>query len=467
MSLILGANAWIRLAREVRVFETDVERDHVTLGRGIRAPVLEVWRREGEGKALQLIDAANTEEADILIRWVWLEAPPDDPHGSRIPADILAPLKPGSPVHHRSHTSEGTKVVSTALYALAPDGRPGAVELSEDLDTESAYIRDTVLQTVIATALLILTTALVVITSGAVLVDAPVRKLIDKARRIGSGDLEGPVTVGSSDEMEELAREINAMCENLRRAQAELSTETEARLRAMRQVRQADRLMTVGQLAAGLAHELGTPIQIVQMRTRMIERGEVDPEDVTENARLIAAQTERMSHIIRQLLDFARPRAPLKVRTDLSALVTRTASLLEPIARKQGKSIDVISASPTLATVDPDQFQQVLTNLLLNALHASRSGGCVRVDVTRNSDEAVLRVSDDGDGIAPDALVHLFEPFFTTKPHGEGTGLGLSVAHGIVQEHGGRIEVESPPGQGATFRIHLSIAPETNTGENP
>ena len=174
-----------------------------------------------------------------------------------------------------------------------------------------------------------------------------------------------------------------------------------------------------------------------------------------------------MTVIIRQLLDFARPRALEPGDEDLATLARSAVALVAPLARKRDVVLVVDAPEPVGARVDRGQLQQVLLNLLSNALHATAADGSVRVAV----DEVVarspggaegrfarLRVEDTGAGIAPEHLPHVFEPFFTTKDVGEGTGLGLSVSHGIVRDHGGWVEARSELGRGTTFEVYLPRA---------
>jgi signal transduction histidine kinase len=224
----------------------------------------------------------------------------------------------------------------------------------------------------------------------------------------------------------------------------------------------------VGKLGAGMAHELGTPLNVAWAHANMIARGEVAGAEVVESAKVIAEQSHQMTAIIRQLLDFARPRSVVKVPTDLVALARKTLSFLEPMAQKRSVKLGGLDRRDSLVTeVDPDQVQQVLTNLVVNAIQATGPGGSVEIVV---ADKVVqpppdrggapgkwhcIEVRDTGVGIAPDDLLQLFEPFFTTKSVGEGTGLGLSVAWGIVRECGGWIEVQSQVGKGSCFAVFL------------
>jgi two-component system NtrC family sensor kinase len=299
-----------------------------------------------------------------------------------------------------------------------------------------------------------------------------VHQLVEKVRRIGTGDLSGPVALARRDELGELAVAINQMCDALAAATEATQREAAARVAAVEQLRHADRLTTVGKLASGLAHELGTPLNIVGGRGAMIAAGEATGEEVFENARIIVEQTERMTQIIRQLLDFARRRPVDKARTDLREMAAETATLLRPMADKRGVQIVVASGGGAgQAVADSGQIQQVIINLLVNAIQATDRGGTVTVTLHDESADrspergeprptVCLDVTDTGQGMDPETAARIFDPFFTTKDVGEGTGLGLSIAYGIVRDHGGWIDVKSQPGRGTTMRMHLPQEPE-------
>jgi signal transduction histidine kinase len=199
----------------------------------------------------------------------------------------------------------------------------------------------------------------------------------------------------------------------------------------------------------------------------MIEDGEVEGEEVRESARIIVEQTRKMTTIIRRLLDFARRGEASRRRQDVAAPVARAAGLLDSMARKAGLTLHVAPAEPLEADIDESQIEQVITNLVVNAIHATPSGGTVDVDVARAEAPppaggtprpwAVVRVADSGRGMDDATRARIFEPFFTTKEVGEGTGLGLSVVWGIVADHGGFIDVASAPDAGATFTVHLPL----------
>jgi two-component system NtrC family sensor kinase len=251
------------------------------------------------------------------------------------------------------------------------------------------------------------------------------------------------------------------MCERL-------SDESAAREQATEQLRHADRLTTVGKLASGLAHELGTPLNVVQGRAKLIADHEVEGQEVEDSARIVVEQAERMTALIRQLLDFARPRPLHKAPVNVATLAGRVCQLVATIARTANVTLDPPAADETLRiAADDGQLTQVLTNLVVNGIQATPPGGTVAITARVvaqapppyvGSDEEswmAIEVRDTGTGLDEATRARVFEPFYTTKEIGEGTGLGLSVSWGLVREHGGWIDVVSTPGNGSTFTVYL------------
>lgn len=246
-----------------------------------------------------------------------------------------------------------------------------------------------------------------------------------------------------------------------------------ARAAMAEQVRTVEQLAQVGQLAASVAHEVNNPLQIIADQAGLIEDVLAEATDGSQTAALreavgrIRAQVRRTAGITRRLLGFARPMPPSVVPTALAAAVTETLELLAPEAARRGVRIERAD-DPTLPPIplDPLQLQQVLLNLLHNALDAVGTGGRVWVKTRREGQTAVLEVADDGPGLAPEVLSHLFEPFFSTKPKGKGTGLGLYVVHDLVARAGGRITAANRPEGGACFTVHLPL-PTPGAGGTP
>ena len=344
-----------------------------------------------------------------------------------------------------------------------------ALEVAESLADEERYIRSSVLNNAFALCALVFIISAIAIVLGYWFVGRPMSHLTEKARRVGAGDLTGPLVLRQRDEIAEFAVEMNAMCDRLAEAHDRIGMETKERIAAIEQLRHAERLMTVGQLASGLAHELGTPLNVVLGRARMILAGDASAQECSDNARIIADQATKMTALIRQLLDFARPRGRPAFKLSISrGVAAQTVELLAPLAEKRRVKLGVTPGHDSM-TVDADaaQIQQALTNLVVNAIQSMPNGGKIGLSLgARNVRPPAdhpgkeqmypyVEVMDEGAGIAPENLRRIFEPFFSTKDVGEGTGLGLSVTYGIIRDHGGWIHVNSTVGAGSTFTIYI------------
>ena len=340
-----------------------------------------------------------------------------------------------------------------------------------------------------ATAMIVLSLGFVLLAALAVsvfvhrLVYRPLRDLEAGARRISAGDLAQPIPVRGDDEFGRLATSFNAMTEALRRSQQELQrwNETlerrvEERSRALRKAQaeavRGEKLASVGLLAAGIAHELNNPLTGVLTFTSLLRKKLPDGSADAEDLDLVIRETKRCAAIIRRLLDFAREKAPEKKFADLNRLVQDTAHIVRQSAQLQDIELrlDLDPALPPV-WVDANMIEQVVMNMLVNAQHAIAQKGRITIRTQRapepRSPEAgapavpmvEISIADTGCGIAEKDLPRIFDPFFTSKPVGAGTGLGLSVSHGIVRSHGGLIEVDSRLGEGTTFRVYLPLQP--------
>jgi signal transduction histidine kinase len=310
-------------------------------------------------------------------------------------------------------------------------------------------------------------------------VSKPLRRLLEGIDAVGHGDLSRVILAQRDDEIGTIAGRFNAMTGSLREAREEGERGAQARLALEARLRQSEKLATIGQMAAEIAHEVGTPLNVIGGRSRALTRkagagaegGELAAE-VKKNAGIITGEVERITKIIRQVLDFSRKRGPTLTRVHLGGVVAEALEFLGETIRRQGIVLDVRTMpAPPEVPGDPDQIQQVCLNLLTNAIHAMPNGGTLQVraervvrrkgglDLAAPAEYAMLVVSDSGPGIPAVDRDRIFEPFFTTKDEGQGTGLGLAVSHGIIKDHDGWIEVETPTGGGAVFRVYLPCVP--------
>jgi signal transduction histidine kinase len=261
---------------------------------------------------------------------------------------------------------------------------------------------------------------------------------------------EGPFLKEERSLIDAVARQLALILE---RRQAE-----EDRFRLQDQLRHADRLATVGQLAAGVAHELNEPLGNILGFAQLAQKQRGLPEPAVQDLAKIVATCLHARQIIGSLMLFSRQMPPQKAKLNLNAVVEEGLCLLEPRCSRGGITV-VRHLSPDLPeiTADASQLRQVLVDLAVNAIHAMPGGGELWVATGSSGGHVVLTVQDNGIGMSEEVLKEIFIPFFTTKDVDEGTGLGLPVVHGIVTSHGGTIHVESAPGQGARFDVVLPV----------
>ncbi|MFY2562452.1 sensor histidine kinase [Corallococcus terminator] len=471
---VIAGLQFIQVRRELERSALDMQHDHRLLGHTLAGALGKAWQLAGEREALTILNQSNSYQGQVHLRWVWLDGGPGTPSLIGFPPRLLATLRQGLDGSMVDPSPEPGLLHSYTPVRIGP--RFGAIEITESLGEERQHVFVTVVGTIVATGTITFAFFIAAMAMGRKLVGEPVDELVQLANRFGQGDLTARVrlpTKRRGDEITTLADAMNRMGEQLEETRSRLSAETVARLSAVEHLRHADRLTTVGKLASGVAHELGTPLNVVMGRAKMISSGEAEGEEVGECARIINQQAQHMTGIIRQLLDFARRRAPHRAPEDVRELVDRSLSLLKPMASK--KSITLVDDVPpgVMLEADGGQVQQVLTNLVMNALQAMNKPGTVRIHATptratpptdvggAESSYVRVDVEDEGGGIPPDVLGHVFEPFFTTKDVGEGTGLGLSVSYGLIRDHGGWIAVRSKLGRGSCFSIYLPSGGDT------
>lgn len=469
IGLVFALDAVLSVRSHLALFEGDLRRDERLLGGALSPAVSDAWRDRGPDQALALVRKVDRSRDGIAIRLVFLDAAPGEPHAPRAPRHALASALRDRTVTQVRADRQGDQLHFTYVPLDLPSERPVALEMSESLAEERSYLVGRVASSLTTAGVMFVACAAVAWGLGIRMVGRPIAQLVEKSRRIAAGDFSHPLELRGSDELTQLADEMNGMAASLDAAARKVAAESTARIAALEQLRHADRLTTVGKLAAGLAHELGTPLNVVSGRAGMIASGELEGrEQIRHAARVIQEQADRVTRIVRQLLDFARRRGADKRVTALAPIAQRSAALLEPLAWRRGVRLELHAPeTPIRVDADPEQIQQVLLNLILNAVHASPSGAAVRLELAARANPpptappflvgpcAELRISDDGSGIPAERLHSIFDPFFTTKPVGEGTGLGLAVAHGIVAEHGGWIEVWSELGRGSRFAVWL------------
>lgn len=468
--ILIAIDGFISVKRAVRMFENDMKSDADVIVRVMRPMLEDEWATNGAEHARRIIEEANREDQLLRFRWVWLDAAEDDPLRPQIPLANLDPVKRGSDVWITGLGHDGREHLFTYTPLSRQGERPAALELAESIAPIDDFAHSIRGRAVTLGAISAVLGAGVVFSLGLFMVGRPLHAIMGKVRRVGAGDLDNPLVVRGHDELRELATSVNSMCDGLAEARERVRAETIERIKAIEQLRHADRLATVGTLASGVAHELGTPLNVVSIRAGLIAKGSHLPDDVQESAEIIRAQTTRMTTIIRQLLEFARRQAPAVTTVDVADLLRECTELLSSISRKSNVDIDLPSKpdAPSVSA-DPGQLQQVFANLIMNAMQAMPRGGRIELRLVsvhakpprghegHEGEYLRIDVKDEGEGISAENLRHIFDPFFTTKDVGEGTGLGLSIAYGIAHEHGGWIDVSSQLGDGSCFSVFLPL----------
>jgi signal transduction histidine kinase len=465
MCVVLAAHFATTIRRERLLFEKMKGQYGRLIGHALAQRLAENWNEAGSRQARTLQQELDDLGDHVTMRWVSSDRDAGSDSTPALTATERESLLRGDPVTIQRR--EGDRE-SLFTYVPVPAPGEGFVVVVDAFSDRDFYLRASVRRFFLALVLIVALNALLALWLSTYLVSRPFSRLIAKARQVGSGNLGVPVSLRRRDEIGILGREMDRMSQSLLEADARVRSEEAARLRAERELQHAERLATLGKLAAGVAHELGTPLNVISGRAKRVARQHVDDADIQENVSIIGDQVDRVTHIVRQLLQFARRRKLNKTRVDLRALVRTTVAELQPtIDPRIEFELRLDGAPRTQTEIDAGQIQQVLTNLVMNGAQAMPDGGRLTISLSpyrtdppagqpgTGGDYLCLRVADQGHGITDTDLPHIFEPFFTTKDIGGGTGLGLAVSQGIVQDHGGWIDVDTEVGTGTSFGVCL------------
>ncbi|MBM4368044.1 MAG: HAMP domain-containing histidine kinase [Deltaproteobacteria bacterium] len=463
--LLFGAYGTLLVREERRDLRASAERELTFLGTSLRVGVENAMRDRQPAdveEATLRLEGIDT-EVDVFVydlQGAPVVAPTGAPAGS-LRESLTALVRAAeraleTRVRYFPEASPTRLLLATPL--LTDDGElVGALAISRPLDDVNEDLLATAGSTAAAVGIFVLLAMGLGIWIGETRLARPLTRLAAAMRRVQGGDLRVPVPESGDDELVAVAREFNRMMEDLRAAQAEAAREAEARREATRSLEAADRLVTVGQLSAAVAHEIGSPLQVVLGRARSLAERPDEPERVRRAAEAMVREGERITRIVEQLLVLTRRRPARREPVDVRAIAAEVLGLLEVESRRRRVTLVLAAGDPCVACCDPDQMRQLVLNLGRNALAAVAEGGRVDVTVGRTEDAATLVVADDGEGIAPELRERVFDPLFTTRADRGGTGLGLAVVRGIVLEHGGSVHVESGLGEGARFTVVLPV----------
>lgn len=335
----------------------------------------------------------------------------------------------------------------------------GILEVAQPLSFVEAERSQTTKRFILNTVTLLAVLSVLILWLVRRSISDPLDRFLTAIRALGQGEFSYRVKANPAvEELSLLADEVNRMAGQLEGARSEVIREAEERIRLERRLRESEKLAAIGNLATGVAHQIAAPLNVIGGRTqKLLKRGIADPVE-ERNLQIITEQIERITTVVRSLLNFARRPEPRIQPIDLARLVDEVVELLESEFAREGVRLHWSSPGPLWVRGDHDLLHQVLVNLLVNALEALERTEDRRVEIrtASDADQVALEVEDSGPGIPRDVLDRIFEPFFTTKA--AGTGLGLAIARSIVQELGGQLEAQSGEGGGAEFRMTLPAA---------
>ncbi|QDT51588.1 Sporulation kinase E [Symmachiella dynata] len=460
---ITGLFSYLTIQQDSTDFTEDHAQKAANLVESMKPHLLDAWNEGGHEEVDHVVRISTKQVRHTIVRYFRL----DDTAPGETPA-TLAYVRQNQSVTETITDSNGISWVHT-VFPFDIDGKTrGEIDVSEPTEPVEERMRETITNSVLSVLAVAAICGAILIVGGVRMIGRPLNQLVEKTKRVGQGDFSEPLHLNRKDELGQLAMALNEMCDQLAEQRKTIQAETASRIETEHQLRHADRLKTVGRLAAGVAHEMGTPLNVVSGRAGLIAGGKLNDEEIQKSAVVIKTEADRIAKIIRELLDFARRSTPQREAADLRQVLDHAVDLLRPYADKAHVALEVEADSEAFpAHVDAGQIQQVITNLVMNAVQSMDDAG--RVDVRLAATNAQppedvnlaageyyqIDVTDNGSGIPEERLHDIFEPFFTTKDVGAGTGLGLSISYGIVQEHNGWISVTSEVGQGSCFSVYL------------
>jgi len=396
-----------------------------------------------------------------------------------------------APIEKRSRvfTEEGAQFLSitrgiynepncstAACHAHSPDQKKiGVLDIVVSLDRMADLAHAHHIDVIISTMIMLIILSLSHYFLTRKYICDPIDSLLEETQALSQGDLSARVKYISKDELGDLGQSFNTMAENLNQAQIELKewgntleNKVEERTEEMKEMQdqllRSAKLASMGELVAGVAHEINNPLTGILMFASLSARTPDLPQQVKDNLDLIVSETGRCAKIVRGLLEFARESIPEKKLDSINRVIKHTLDLVSQQAIFQDVDIQCHCEEqlPELE-LDADQLQQVFFNMFINAGQAMPKGGSLTITSSLQG-QGIIRivVEDTGTGISKDNLERIFDPFFSTKSQ-KGFGLGLSVSYGIIKNHGGRVDVQSAEGQGTTFTIELPVEGDLNS----
>jgi len=390
--------------------------------------------------------------------------------GTRVSKEVnQAVLKEGEPWIHRAFVVNDWYIAAYEPIK-AIDGKTIGILYVGMLEKPYIDLRNKVMLTFTGMAILSVILLLIFLFFITSTIINPLKGMVFATNKIAQGDLNHKMETYFRDEVGQLAHSFNQMTENLKKANEKLiqwgktlEKRVEERTKELREMQdyliQSEKLASMGKMAAGIAHEINNPLTSILINTHLLLEKMEKSRAFHENLELIADETSRCTNIVRGLLEFSRQSPPQKTYSNINDIINRTLELLENQASFQNIRITrKLNQNLPQIMIDKDKIKQVFWNLMLNASEAMPDSGTLTIISQFSSDKKYIEIEfiDTGAGIPKESTSKLFDPFFTTKSGG--TGLGLAVSYGIVEQHKGKIEIKSEPGKGSVFTVSLPVS---------
>lgn len=462
--VLIGGSGWVQLHREERDLRAVAEGEVLLLGRSLQTAFKHALRDRRLEDVTNTLDALAPVDPDVAI-FVFdedgkLVAASRGAHPSEDVRRVELSARSGSEPVLVYVPPEAPRVLllGRRLREEEPDNASSIV-LAQPLGELHRDLAETRWSIWLTTWLLVLTVAGLTWGMTHRYVARPLGRMVENMQRVRSGDLRIAHVPKTRDEVGQALEEFEQLVLDLDAARLRADSEFEARRRIERGLQNADKLITLGQLSAVMAHEIGSPLQILEGRARALTKHAEDASATRRTASMLVEQTERITRIVGQMLSITRRRPSLRSTVDAESSVRRVVALLELEARRRQVEVRVQRTGAVELVADDDQLQQVALNLLRNALDASPPNTTVAVQIGGDDQRLLLEIRDEGAGIPASTRDHLFEPFFTTKAHAGGSGLGLSVVKSIVVAHGGKVAFVDDGRPGCCVRVDLPRKP--------
>lgn len=467
--LVLGGVGTYHLHVEARDLKKSVEQETRLLGYSLLVSVENALRDRQTEDIKELLQQLERLEPSIDVR-IYIQ----NSRVIRSDAESLAwPEQVERSLYQAALTGEQKQfyfpaddsdlIVLSLPFNVSPSLK-GNLAVIRSLQAMKQDLSKTKIYFVLSVLAFIVFTSLLCFFLGHIYISRPLLQLRKGMRSFRSNrEQPTPLPVSSSDELAAVTDEFNRMTTELFAAHQRLDAETQQRRHLQRALQDADKLITIGQLAAGLAHEIGSPLQIVNGRARALATGGETKQDVQRIATILVEQTDRITRIVQRLLDFTPRRSPHVESCDIIKTVEEVIDMLTFEAQRQ--SVNLLFTHPESmphALLNKDSIQQIVLNLMTNALAAISGKGSVQIALSLHPGNPIatppllkLTVYDTGTGIEPEHLPDLFDPYFTTRSTKGGTGLGLAVVKTLVTDMNGNVTVETEVGKGSRFMIEL------------